>query len=261
MADLPSPDQHNDIVLTNFIVSQDIERSVAFYTGVLDGEIAMNMEGGPAVVQLANGWIVINVGGGPTDDKPEITLDVPTDPTRASAFLNIRVADLHAIYAEWSALGASSSLHPSTGARAAVLPARSGRTSHRGRTEPALTIASRRWPPGTAPSPTGMEASGARCVADGTGRSSKGSKSPGARSAAARAADAGDWITRSGHVRLTRACYPRATGIAGWLDTPALLRVAVEPLRSTQENPMPLLRRREPGPQYPGDLRHDAGRA
>lgn len=106
MADLPSPDQHNDIVLTNFIVSQDIERSVAFYTGVLDGEIAMNMEGGPAVVQLANGWIVINVGGGPTDDKPEITLDVPTDPTRASAFLNIRVADLHAIYAKWSALGA-----------------------------------------------------------------------------------------------------------------------------------------------------------
>lgn len=106
MADLPSPDQHNDIVLTNFIVSQDIERSVAFYTGVLGGEIAMNMEGGPAVVQLANGWIVINVGGGPTDDKPEVTLDVPTDPTRASAFLNIRVADLHAIYARWSALGA-----------------------------------------------------------------------------------------------------------------------------------------------------------
>jgi catechol 2,3-dioxygenase-like lactoylglutathione lyase family enzyme len=106
MAELPSPNQQNDIVLTNFIVSNDIERSVSFYTRVLGGELAMNMDGGPAVVQLANSWIIINGGGGPTDDKPEVTLEVPTDPTRTSAFLNIRVADVHAIYAKWSALGA-----------------------------------------------------------------------------------------------------------------------------------------------------------
>ena len=106
MAEWPSPNQQNNIVLTNFIVSNDIERSVQFYTGVLGGELVMNMDGGPAVVQLANGWIIINVGGGPTDDKPEVTLEVPTDPTRTSAFLNIRVADVHAVYAKWSALGA-----------------------------------------------------------------------------------------------------------------------------------------------------------
>jgi catechol 2,3-dioxygenase-like lactoylglutathione lyase family enzyme len=106
MAEMPSPNQQNDIVLTNLIVSDDIERSVSFYTRVLGGELAMNMESGPAVVQLANSWIIINGGGGPTDDKPEVTLEVPTDPTRTSAFLNIRVADVHAIYAKWSALGA-----------------------------------------------------------------------------------------------------------------------------------------------------------
>jgi catechol 2,3-dioxygenase-like lactoylglutathione lyase family enzyme len=106
MAELPSPNQQNDIVLTNFIVSNDIERSVSFYTRVLGGDLAMNMDGGPAIVQLANSWIIINGGGGPTDDKPEVTLEVPTDPTRTSAFLNIRVADVHAIYAKWSALGA-----------------------------------------------------------------------------------------------------------------------------------------------------------
>jgi catechol 2,3-dioxygenase-like lactoylglutathione lyase family enzyme len=106
MAEMPSPNQQNDMVLTNFIVSNDIERSVSFYTRVLGGELAMNMDGGPAVVQLANSWIIINGGGGPTDDKPEVTLEVPTDPTRTSAFLNIRVADVHAIYAKWSALGA-----------------------------------------------------------------------------------------------------------------------------------------------------------
>ena len=41
--------------------------------------------------------------GGPTDDKPEVTLETPRDPNRVSSFLNIRVADIQAVYAEWSA--------------------------------------------------------------------------------------------------------------------------------------------------------------
>lgn len=56
-----------------------------------------------AAVALANGWIIINVGGGPTEDKPTVTLETPPDPDRTSSFLNIRVADVQAIYAEWSA--------------------------------------------------------------------------------------------------------------------------------------------------------------
>jgi hypothetical protein len=51
-------------------------------------------------------FIVINAGGGPTDDKPTITLETPSDPDRVSSFLNIRVTDIHAVYAKWSALGA-----------------------------------------------------------------------------------------------------------------------------------------------------------
>ena len=45
-------------------------------------------------VGLANSWIVINVGGGPTDDKPTVTLETPDDPDRVSSFLNIRVEDI-----------------------------------------------------------------------------------------------------------------------------------------------------------------------
>jgi hypothetical protein len=30
--------------------------------------------GEPSIVALANSWIIINVGGGPTDDKPDVTL-------------------------------------------------------------------------------------------------------------------------------------------------------------------------------------------
>ena len=62
--------------------------------------------GGLTYVSLANCWIIINTGGGPTDDKPEVTLETPRDPGRVSSFLNIRVRDVHALYAEWSAPGA-----------------------------------------------------------------------------------------------------------------------------------------------------------
>jgi catechol 2,3-dioxygenase-like lactoylglutathione lyase family enzyme len=91
-------------VLTHFIVSDDVARSRRFYTEVLGGEVVR--EGEPTVVALANSWIIINVGGGPTDDKPTVTLKTPPDPNTASSFLNIRVADVHAIYEAWSAKGA-----------------------------------------------------------------------------------------------------------------------------------------------------------
>ena len=102
MADLPAPTE--GIVLTHFIVSSDLERSRRFYSEVLGGETVR--EGEPSFVKLANSWIIINVGGGPTEDKPTVTLETPADPDRVSSFLNIRVADIQAIYADWSARGA-----------------------------------------------------------------------------------------------------------------------------------------------------------
>src|ERR1700722_3358092 len=91
-------------VVGHFIVSDDVERSRRFYTEVLGGRVVFSPT--PTVVVLANTWIVINTGGGPTDDKPTVTLETPRDPDRASSFLNIRVRDIQAAYAEWSARGA-----------------------------------------------------------------------------------------------------------------------------------------------------------
>jgi catechol 2,3-dioxygenase-like lactoylglutathione lyase family enzyme len=102
MAEFPAPDE--GIVLTHFIVSADVERSRRFYTDVLGGETVRSGE--PAIVALANSWILINVGGGPTDDKPTVTLETPPYRDRTSSFLNIRVADIEAVHAEWSARGA-----------------------------------------------------------------------------------------------------------------------------------------------------------
>jgi catechol 2,3-dioxygenase-like lactoylglutathione lyase family enzyme len=78
-------------VVTHFIVVEDVERSRRFYADVLGGEVVM--EGEPSIVALANGWVIINVGG-PTEDKPMVTLETPHDPDRMPSFLNIRVADI-----------------------------------------------------------------------------------------------------------------------------------------------------------------------
>ena len=103
MAELRPPAE--GIVLTHFIVSDDVERSRRFYTDVLGGRLAFPLWRA-TYVALANSWIVINVGGGPTDDKPAVTLETPRDLDRVSSFLNIRVKDIETVYAEWSARGA-----------------------------------------------------------------------------------------------------------------------------------------------------------
>jgi catechol 2,3-dioxygenase-like lactoylglutathione lyase family enzyme len=101
MAELPPPPE--GIVLADFIVSDDIERSRRFYTEVLGGRVAYSGPGGLTYVALSNSWIIINVGGGPTDDKPTVTLETPPDRDRVSSFLNIRVKEITAVYPEWSA--------------------------------------------------------------------------------------------------------------------------------------------------------------
>ena len=102
MAEFPAPAQ--GIVLTHFIVASDVDRTRRFYADVLGGEVLR--EGKPSIVALANSWIIINTGGPPTDDKPTVTLETPRDPDHISSFLNIRVADIHAVYEQWHARGA-----------------------------------------------------------------------------------------------------------------------------------------------------------
>src|SRR6184192_3696270 len=88
MAEFPAPEK--GIVLTHFIVSDDVERSRRFYTEVLGGEAVL--EGELSIVALANGCVTIGVAGGPTDDEPTVTLEPPSHPDHVSSFLNIRVA-------------------------------------------------------------------------------------------------------------------------------------------------------------------------
>lgn len=100
---LPVPE--GDLVLTHFLVVADQDRSRDFYVKVFGAEVAVERD--PVILKLANSWMILNVGGGPTDDKPDVELETPKEPNRVSAFLNIRVKDIHAMHRRWSEAGAS----------------------------------------------------------------------------------------------------------------------------------------------------------
>ncbi|UED87268.1 VOC family protein [Streptomyces profundus] len=100
----PAPTAEQGLLVAHFLTVRDVARARHFYSEVLGGEIVLAEN--PCTVRLANTWIIMNPCGGPTPDKPGISLAAPTDPDTASAFLNLRVADIQARYDEWRGRGA-----------------------------------------------------------------------------------------------------------------------------------------------------------
>jgi predicted enzyme related to lactoylglutathione lyase len=98
----------DEFTVAHFIAVADIERSARFYETIFGGRILSrgDSKGAPGYIQIANTWLIVNVGGGPTLDKPTVTLSVPADPNSVSSFMNIRVADIQACYELWRSRGA-----------------------------------------------------------------------------------------------------------------------------------------------------------
>jgi catechol 2,3-dioxygenase-like lactoylglutathione lyase family enzyme len=95
--------------IAHFLTVADIERSVEFYTKIFGGELVSggDEKGAPPYIKIANTWLIVNVGGGPTPDKPAVTLRPPPNPDEISSFMNIRVADIQACYELWRSRGAT----------------------------------------------------------------------------------------------------------------------------------------------------------
>jgi putative intracellular protease/amidase/predicted enzyme related to lactoylglutathione lyase len=96
------------ISIAHFLTVADIDRSLRFYETVFGGRALSegDSKGAPGYIQIANTWLLVNVGGGPTPDKPTVTLSVLADPDKISSFMNIRVADIQACYKLWKSRGA-----------------------------------------------------------------------------------------------------------------------------------------------------------
>ena len=100
--DFPAPKE--GFLITHVLIVADQDRSREFYRSLLGGQVLLERD--PVIMKVANTWLILNNGGGPTDDKPDVTLTTPADPRVTSAFLNVRVADIARVYEEWSARGA-----------------------------------------------------------------------------------------------------------------------------------------------------------
>ena len=100
--DLPLPEQ--GLVLTHFLTVRDVARSRDFYADIFGGRVVL--EENPAIVKVANSWIIMNPGGGPTPDKPDVILAPPQPGDPISSFMNVRVADIAAFYSDAKSKGA-----------------------------------------------------------------------------------------------------------------------------------------------------------
>src|SRR5436305_15291654 len=100
--DFPAP--KDGFVLTHFLVVGDQVRSRDFYQKIFGGQVLIERD--PVMMKVANPWLILNEGGGPTDDKPTVTLTTPLDPNSTSAHLNVRVHDIQKANQDCSAKGA-----------------------------------------------------------------------------------------------------------------------------------------------------------
>ena len=65
--DFPAPDE--GMVLTVLLIVGDQDRSRNFYRDVLGAKVVFERD--PVLLKFHNSWIILNVGGGPTEDKQQ----------------------------------------------------------------------------------------------------------------------------------------------------------------------------------------------
>ncbi len=65
----PTPDK--GLLVTHVLIVADQDRSREFYRHILGAEVMRERD--PVALRLGNGWIVLDVGGGPTDDRPDVS--------------------------------------------------------------------------------------------------------------------------------------------------------------------------------------------
>jgi catechol 2,3-dioxygenase-like lactoylglutathione lyase family enzyme len=82
-----APIAHQGFFATHFFTVSDQDKSKDFYVRILGGKLIK--PDNPCYIKLANTWIILNSGGGPTPDKPEVLLETPSDLNRVNSFLDV----------------------------------------------------------------------------------------------------------------------------------------------------------------------------
>ena len=84
--------------LTTILVVADIQKSKTFYVESLGAEINREYGGTSLVIKFLDSWILLVLGGGPTEDKPDVYYEPPINKKMVSHSFTIRVSDCHKAY-------------------------------------------------------------------------------------------------------------------------------------------------------------------
>lgn len=101
------PFPSDDVILSHILVVSDIKAATAWYRDVLGAALFREYGGTTAVFDLNGAWLVLVTGGGPTEDKPGVTMAVPGDPDTVHHSMTLRVPDCRAAYRELRERGAA----------------------------------------------------------------------------------------------------------------------------------------------------------
>ena len=86
------------MAITQILVVSDIEASQDWYVNVLGAEL-FRAYGTSVVLSFLGTWLLLVTEGGPTDDKPGVSMVPPSDPSRVTSSFTIRVPNCAAAYA------------------------------------------------------------------------------------------------------------------------------------------------------------------
>jgi lactoylglutathione lyase len=104
---VPGAFPSGDMELTHILVVSDVSVSRDFYRDVLGATVHREYGGTSCVLRFLGGWLLLVTGGGPTDDKPDVDFTPPTDVSRVSHSITIRVPDCEQAYETLRSRGAA----------------------------------------------------------------------------------------------------------------------------------------------------------
>jgi catechol 2,3-dioxygenase-like lactoylglutathione lyase family enzyme len=87
-------------------VVSDVNRSRDFYRDVLGATVHREYGGTSCVLSFLGNWMLLVTGGGPTEDKPDVTFAPPEDPNVVSHQLTFRVPDCRGAFETLRSRGA-----------------------------------------------------------------------------------------------------------------------------------------------------------
>lgn len=90
------PDSSSE--LTTILVVSNIKRSKEWYLGVLGADLHSEYGGTSLVVKVLSNWLLLVTGGGPSSDKPDVTMAKPKDPNVVDHSFTIRVKNCQKTY-------------------------------------------------------------------------------------------------------------------------------------------------------------------